>query len=490
MDSIEKRSIVLVSQTEYTFQLFDDKALHKQTSRQSLFNCSTFKKCHITDSDFSKCDFEGSIFHDTILRNTHVSSCDIRSSVFKNCSFAHCNFTLSAISDSEFINCSFVDCNLDDAILRENVFRDCTISGGSYKMATITLSRHYNCSFSNMVLGNCSFYDHIMDNCRFDQISINIDSIGRIYGLSIADLRNFKYIFLGKIYGYAPETFFRHIQEIFEKKNWKLQKCLYLYNIGEISSYEYIEAVFDTLILYVNGNIIVKRDDLIFLSNIIDKMKESRKLPLFALYIGVEKLFKCLEILKDPNYYNKEDNFREFLNKMFFAFNELLAEFANLFPDKVETDRLEDKILIKIHYDSDKEINFAEYINSFLQYGGYDNKFYCRLSEIQSGSIIEIIVGSILCVYALQILLYGVNGVIVQLTDLVSKVRVIRTKKHQKDFLSNSMKGLQIQPALFESTIGLLKNKEFGDNMKSLASILNGKEILDVSTADPETGKP
>lgn len=291
---------------------------------------------------------------------------------------------------------------------------------------------------------------------------------------------------MGKVYGYAPETFFKQIQEIFGKKNWRLQKYLYQYNIGEISPYEYVSNIFETLIFYINGNIIVKRDDLAFLSNIINNMKENRRLPLFALYISIEKLFECLELLKDKNYYNKEDMFREFLNRMFFVFNESLAEFAELFPERIETNILNERVLLKIHYDSDKEITFAEYINTFLRYGGYDNKYYCQLSEIQSGSFIEVIIGSILCVYALQILLYGVNGVIVQLTDMISKIRVIRTKKYQKDFLSNSLMGKQKHPEFFENAIDLLKNKDFRDSVKSLASVLTGSKIIDISATDTE----
>jgi len=490
MDKMDRKTIELVDQTEYTFQLFNSKIINKQKSEQSLFNCSTFKKCLILCSNFSKCDFEGSIFQDTVFKDSHISSCDIKSGFFRNCTFTHCDFSLSAVSDCEFTNCGFYECNFDDAVLRENTFYDCVVDAGSHKMATVILSRYYHCSFRNAEMGNCSFYDHIMDNCRFEKVTINIDSIGRIFGLTIADLRSFQYIFLGKLYGYAPETFFEHVQEIFGRKNWQLQKFLYQYNVNEISSYEYIDNIFETLTYYTNENIIVKRDDLTFLSNIIGQMKEKQQLPLFALYTGIEKLFENIRVLDEKTCYNKKETFREFLNKMVFNFNELLAEFAGLFPSKVETNVLNEKVLLRIHYDSDKEIDFTKYINSFLKYGGYDNTFYCRLSDIQHGTLIEIIVGSILAVYALQILLYGVNGIIIQLIDMISKVRVIKEKENQKDFLLNSIKGKQMQPELLVKTVELLKNKEFNDNMKSLASILSGAKIIDISAIPAEEDKP
>ena len=67
-----------------------------------------------------------------------------------------------------------------------------------------------------------------MTNCNFRDVTINIDSIGRIYGLTMEDLQKFKYIFLGTIYGFAPDRFFDQIDKVFASKEWRLQKSIYL----------------------------------------------------------------------------------------------------------------------------------------------------------------------------------------------------------------------------------------------------------------------
>ena len=74
-----------------------------------------------------------------------------------------------------------------------------------------------------------------------------------------------------------------------------------------------------------------------------------------------------------------------------------------------------------------------------VQLNGKSKKYYCNLLQTKNGSLIEIIIGSIIAVYALQILLYGVNGVLIQLTDMVSKIGVLRNKNYQKNYLSNSV---------------------------------------------------
>ena len=481
---MENKTPLLQGQTEYTFLSFNEVKLNEQSSCQSLFNGSIFKKCEIQNSDFSNCDFEGTIFHNTIFDSTNLSSCDIKSSYFNNCSFFNCNFSLSVLSDNEFLSCYFDKCTFDNALIRENIFNNCTFDNGSYKMSTFILSEFEKSTLKNLLLGNCSFYDHIMTDCDFKNITINIDAIGRIYGLSIENFKEFKYIFLGKIYGFAPNVLFEKLDDIFESKEWKLQRILYRYNIGKYSSHDYIIEIFNALIYFVDNNIIVKRDDLSFLAKIITVMKQTNRLPLFALYQGIEKLSANIIKLDETKYYNKEETFREFLNKMFFIFNELLSQFANIFPEKIETDILTQKILIKIHYDADKEIDFSKYINRFLKYSGYDNDYYCYLADTEKGSIIEVLIGSILCVYALQILLYGVNGLIVQITDMSTKICVLKNKNYQKDFLSNSVKGRQRQPEILEDTFDLLKNREFKDNINSFAEVLKSSKIIDISTKE------
>ena len=483
---MNKKKITLLSQKEYTFLKYENFLFEDQKSQQSLFNGSVFRNCIMHNCDYSKCDFEGAVFYDVIFDKINLSSCDIKSSYFNNCKFLKCSFNSSAITDNDFINCHFLDCIYKDALLRNNTYKKCIISSGNFDMSTITLSKFFECNFTNLLLGNCSFYDHIVDKCHYDDVTINIDTIGRIFGLKLEDLKNFQYIFLGKIYGYAPEEFFIRLDKVFQSKEWRLQQILYKYNVGQYSSYEFIIQTFDALSYSISNNIIVKHDDLLFFANIIDCLKKSCNLPIFALYQGLENLGTYIQFLGKEEYINKEELFREFINKMFFTFNELLADFSKLFPEKLEIGLLQHEALIKIHYDGEKEIDFSQFINNYLKYMGYDDRYYCHLSETKSGSIIEIIVGSIIGVYALQILLYGVNGVIVQLTDMLSKISVIKNKNYQRDFLSHSIKGQQRQPEVLQNTFDLLKNKNFNKNITSLASALKKSKILEVSALTDE----
>lgn len=479
---MDKIQINLLNQKEYTFLSYEDLLFERQKAQQSLFNGSVFKNCDLIFSDFSQCDFEGTIFRDDFFKATQLSSCDIKSSYFVKCEFINCKFNSSVITDVDFSECKFQSCSFDDAILRDITFDNCSIVDCSFKMCTFTLSEFFRCELKDILLGNCSFYDHIMLECVYDNITINIDAVGRIYGLQLQDLKQFKYIFLGNIYGFAPERFFKQLDQVFQGKEWRMHKLLYKYNIGDYSAYKYVTEVFSSLAYFISNNIIVKRDDLLFLTKIIRVMKKHNELPMFALYQGIENLGQYINLLYDTRYINKEEHFREFINKMCFVFNDLLGNISYLLSDELDTKSLQQKIRIAIHYEGTQRIDFSQYINSFLKTAGYEDKYCCELTEIRNGSIIEIIVGTILAVYALQILIYGVNGVLVQITDMISKINVLKNKNFQQDFLSNSVKGRQRQPELIENTFELLKDKNFKDNINALAAILGKTNLLDITT--------
>lgn len=225
---MKEKYILVNDNKEYTFKEYTVTTFENQTSIQSLFNGSIFKDSKINNSNFSKSDFEGTIWINVFVNNSIFKSCDIKSSMFNDCTFINCDFSLSIINDTSFKNCRFEGCLFTEAIMSENTYNGCALNNIIMDSATITLSKFDNCNFKSSLLGNCSFYDHIMVNCHFEDVTINIDSIGRIYGLTMDELEKFKYIFLGTTLGFAPDIFFSQIDKIFANKEWRIQKTVYL----------------------------------------------------------------------------------------------------------------------------------------------------------------------------------------------------------------------------------------------------------------------
>lgn len=77
----------------------------------------------------------------------------------------------------------------------------------------------------------------------------------------------------------------------------------------------------------------------------------------------------------------------------------------------------------------------------------------------KNGSIVEIISVTLISVFALQLLLYGINGILLQIADLSTKVQVIKNKRYQKNLLKNSIEGKQVQPEIIKNHLVCLKIK-------------------------------
>lgn len=479
------KNIFVNDNKEYTFEEYTEATFENQTSLQSLFNGSMFKDSNVNHSNFSKSDFEGTIWINVFLNNCVFKSCDIKSSIYTDCTFINCDFSLSIINDSSFRNCKFKDCLFTEAMMEENIYIGCFFNNIILESATITLSKFDNCNFKSSILGNCSFYDHMMVNCNFEDVTINIDSIGRIYGLNIKDLQKFKFIFLGSIFGFAPDTFFSLVDKIFANKEWRLQKTLYLFNINKLNSYDFIIGIFEDILFYIENNIIVKHDELVFVLNILNQLKVEEHLPLFALYQGLELMNKGIELLNTNEYYNKSEKFYDFNNGCFMIFNDLLLKLSEQNQSYLSLNSEKTHYVLEIHYDNNTVINFDEIINRFLKYNGYDESYYSKLLCIKNGSIVEIISVTLISVFALQLLLYGINGILLQIADLSTKVQVIKNKRYQKNLLKNSIEGKQVQPEIIKKSFGLLKNKEFNKTLSSFAATLDSTKIISSNLSKP-----
>lgn len=475
---MEKKYILVKNNKEYTFEKYTDAVFQEQTSIQSLFNGSILKNCEMNNSNFSKSDFEGTIWSNVLADNCFFKSCDIKSSIITNCKFVKCDFSLSIINDTTFRNCIFKDCLFTEAIMNQNAFTDCSLISVTLDTATIALSKFEHCNIESLVLGNCSFYDHIMVNCNFQDVTINIDSIGRIYGLTMEDLQKFKYIFLGTIYGFAPDRFFDQIDKVFASKEWRLQKSIYLFNTGKLNAYDFVIYIFKDILFYIQNNIIVKHDELVFVHSILKQLKTENHLPLFALYQGIEFLNCGIELLENNQYYNRIENFYELYNGCFLLFNDMLLKFSQENESLLSLNSEKIHYTLEIHYENSKIINFDKILNKFLKYNGYDESYYSELLKIKKGSIVEVISAVLISVFALQLLLYGVNGVLLQIADMTTKIQVIKNKRYKRNLLENSIEGKLIQPEIIKNSLDLLKNKEFNKTLSSFATSLDATKII------------
>ena len=100
------------------------------------------------------------------------------------------------------------------------------------------------------------------------------------------------------------------------------------------------------------------------------------------------------------------------------------------------------------------------------------------MSEVRQGSFIEILTTTVMGVVALQFILYGINGILLQLIDLKSKLKALIAKNPPKYISSLTAHGKQLHP---DSMFKIIKNftPEKARLLMDYAKILNNTDFKD-----------
>lgn len=305
MLEISKRQIQLHDKSENTYKLFESISFLNHSAYQSLLNGSIIRDCYIDTMDFSRCDFEGTIIEKTEIYNTNFFHTYFQTAIISgNVIFSNCSFDTGKINNSTFTNCHFENCSFASAVLSKCNFINCDFECCDFLGANITLCRFAHCEFTDIKLGDCSFYQQMMIKNVYNNVSINIDSLGQIWGISLEDITNFQYIFLGEEYGYANTDLFEKIVQIYESKKWFTSKIIFEHNINKINNFDLIHELNKELIRKIESKEIIKQIELDFLINIINELYDTETLPLFSLYLSILELKES--ITKYKNVYYKE----------------------------------------------------------------------------------------------------------------------------------------------------------------------------------------
>ena len=206
-------------------------------------------------------------------------------------------------------------------------------------------------------------------------------------------------------------------------------------------SYEYIISVTDYICNCLSQKNVVKLDELRFYILIIDFLFEHNSLPLLAMVYCYNRLNEQLQLID-----NKCINYKELRNciiKIYFLIEEMLSKFYDT-QDSISLQ--EDFINVSLRYENKNLINFAKLTNEINPLLDLGSEYNVDLLDVKQGSFIEILTAGVIGVMALQFILYGINGVLLQLIDLKSKVKALTAKNSPKYISSLTAQGKQLHP--------------------------------------------
>lgn len=480
MLEISKRQIQLHDKSENTYKLFESISFLNHSAYQSLFNGSIIRDCYIDTMDFSRCDFEGTIIEKTEIYNTNFFHTYFQTAIISgNVIFSNCSFDTGKINNSTFTNCHFENCSFTSAVLSKCNFINCDFECCDFLGANITLCRFAHCEFTDIKLGDCSFYQQMMIKNVYNNVSINIDSLGQIWGISLEDITNFQYIFLGEEYGYANTDLFEKIVQIYESKKWFTSKIIFEHNINKINNFDLIHELNKELIRKIESKEIIKQIELDFLINIINELYDTETLPLFSLYLSILELKES--ITKYKNVYYKEiiKMLENYITIIISLAKEMLYKIVDEASYLTEYDENQ-TVQFTIHYIGEENLEIYKIIQQASDML-IDSKV--TLKEVRKGTIIEVLLTTAACIFIFQLCLYGINGCLIQITDMKSKLNVLKRKKLPQDYVKQSMLGKQQQPELLRVVLDKL-NTQMVSALIKLFSKCNNLDIIDTSLED------
>lgn len=459
---------------DYTFLKFDKLIIREQSVIQSLFNGSTIGNCQFFDTNFSRCDIEGALVHNSSFETVNFETADFRSNHIGKTKFIACDFSDSFIINTEFCDCDFFKCNFSSAIIDNCTFLNCSFSNCITQKGTFTFLDFNNTTFKDLSWGNCSFYKNIIDKCDFDNVWINIDSLGQLFGLNNSIINQLNYIFLGQKLGRITNELYTSLPKIYTEKGWSFDYIFLQYNMGELSTYEMLLNVNSYFIDSISSKKIIKKDDLQFITQVLDKLHIKNMLPLFAvlesiimLNSGIKEFAQTLSIsiLND-------------LKKYIFHLVQLAQEMSDKFFDEATSQNygLNKMVKISLRYEAPQPIDWAKQVNNIFEGYRVFLPQNATLLRIEQGSYIEIILIALGSVFALQFLLFGINGIILQLLDMKAGITTLAKKSAPQSYVDRILAGKQVQPEAYKDMVEIIKDER---KMKKILKL--AKKTKDVS---------
>lgn len=316
---------------------------------------------------------------------------------------------------------------------------------------------------------------------QYNNVSINLDSLGQVFGINIDDVMRFKYIFLGDEYGYANRTLLEKLSQIYESKKWFSSKIIYEYNIGKINCFDLIQKLNMELVRKIKGGEVIKQTDLDFFINIVNELKDNEKLPFFSLYLSVLELKETITAYKE-NYHEEIIKMIDFyIVIMINIMKEMIFEIFDK-SKYLSLANQNQEILFTLHYKGELNLEVYKIIEQASELF-FDS--HVVLKDVQKGTIIEIMLTTVACIFIFQLCLYGINGCLVQITDMKSKLNILKKKNLPQDYVKQSMLGNQKQPELLKFALDRLDSKMVSLLLK-IFNKCDGLEIIEASYEDAE----
>lgn len=442
---------------DLTYRLLEDLTLTDLGLRRSLFTGTTMRSCRLTGVDLSRCDLDG-----MRLENCEFTRCNLRNVDLRSCSIARCVFRQCTFDDAFFTDCSVRETTFDDsrfarAAISESTFSSCTLARCAIAMSSVVQNRFSATTFAEMTLGHCTFLYNFAKHCTFRDVGINAESLGMVFGLTADDVAAMRLVFLGQEQRTQPSSeVIPRLVETYQRRRWYLGVAVLRMNFQLTSIAYALSEYLRTLHEPSTPGTTIKREELRFLSAILQDLAEERRLPLMSCLDAVETIASLERSESDAEERSHRTTLvRGVSAQLVLTMTRMLEEFEQqrLPIDAVEQDG---PARVSLRFHAAPSVSLANLLTQVNVASGLSGSRPSRTIKTQRGSYIEYVETTLLSVLALQVFLFLVTGCVIRFTELRARVGALIQKRLPPAYINDALQARQPVPAILVDPLRLL----------------------------------
>jgi hypothetical protein len=302
-------------------------------------------------------------------------------------------------------------------------------------------------------------------DCKLTRVSINAESIGAIFGLTREQLAQADMVYLGEEEPIPPGTdILSLISEEYHRRKWHIGQLVLAVNFGLAST---INAFDDYLSLSYKRFTefgFAKGEELEFLGDLLQELAFLERLPLLTALNVLEWCTALEAAIIQSNLNQPEsagDSLRTLASRVAILTNALLDRLDNSLP-QVESGENDRRLCIKATFQEKPALPLADFLNSLASTSALDAAPKSHLVRVEKGSYVEIVITTISTIIAFQVVLFLINGCVIQLTELKHRAKVLARKKAPRNYrnlvLSTSQQASPLMLSILPILVGHVKS--------------------------------
>ncbi len=409
---------------DLSYKLVSNISLNDQSLHRSIFRGTIFRDVKFENIDLSRGDFQAARFERCNFTNCNFTVSDFKACDFGKVTFSNCDLSSTSITDCQFTQVKLVGCSFELAH-----FMNCDVSKSLFERTKLSKGAHVlnyysNTIFRHMHLADCTFDKHIFHNCEFDNCDIAVIYLGLILGITAADLQKMRLIYQDKdsTLDEPSSEIMKIIMEEYQNRGMYLSAAIFKLNYGLYSNkYSAFLDIRDVIIGNVRSNLILNKEEIIFLERLLNHYHKLARLPLLVIidyYRQFNKLLKSIPQAPSNEITSSAigaliPHLASILHEMLLKLDESLHDDFILGKDV--------PIYLRVTFKTQPNIDIAPLINQLTQKAGFGN--YNKTKSIDSyvGSYVEILRTGTYALSTFCIVLYLLNGMLKQFNGVLKQ---------------------------------------------------------------------